>query len=143
MTIRGSKLVPLLATVVALLAGADASRSRRLMAAAAGDGLAGALPVAPRSIISSLSSMPEVTLGRAGVADTGAAGNAGVDDGVDLCDTDDYRQSSLRLLKEVPFAGVFRDLPQQYNFDATGELWTENWGVELWGALAAIGSSLH
>ena len=37
-----------------------------------------------------------------------------------LCERTDWRKKSLKLIKEIPFAGVFRDLHGETKFEASG-----------------------
>lgn len=37
-----------------------------------------------------------------------------------ICEETDWRKASLKLLKEIPFAGVFRDLRGETKFEASG-----------------------
>lgn len=37
-----------------------------------------------------------------------------------ICERTDWRKQSLKLIKEIPFAGLFRDLQGEYKFEASG-----------------------
>ena len=37
-----------------------------------------------------------------------------------LCDRTDWRKKSLKLINEIPFAGLFRDLHGETKFEASG-----------------------
>jgi hypothetical protein len=37
-----------------------------------------------------------------------------------ICEDQDWRKASLKLLREVPFAGLFRDLQGETKFEASG-----------------------
>ena len=37
-----------------------------------------------------------------------------------ICEESEWRKQSLKLIKEVPFAGIFRDLHGESKFEASG-----------------------
>ena len=49
-----------------------------------------------------------------------AEGGDGDDGGATECEDPSWRKSSLRLIKELPFIGLFNDLKEQTKFEASG-----------------------
>lgn len=68
-----------------------------------------------------------LVLGAAAAPDVRAVGRT-------ECEKRSWRKSTLKLIKETPFSGLFRDLKNSTVFEASGECWLSLAAIEARGS---------